>query len=348
MKRFRYLIAILGVALIVNHCPTVMANSAGLDSAEANSVVFFWDFSKFKRDFFITGNDFLNEPELISLSVEEQHHVDVLEYLMRTYEIDEPIYYWGNLSWDFWLAALDIGISQYLMWPNINYTDPRFFQDGAFIEEVYIRELRQALVHTDEASLVDSYTNMLTHAGSHLLYFASRLLDDPFEYVAQVLTQEEVDAILAEAVLSPVFEINPGLNDAWHYPETNGQGFFISVFPHLGTVSLGWFTFDTELPDETASANLGDPGQRWLIASGKYEGSQATLNVKSLSGGLFDTSPPEPVREEIGTIILQFEDCNSGSVTYDLPTISMSGVIPIERVATDSVAVCEAYMQSLH
>ena len=107
-----------------------------------------------------------------------------------------------------------------------------------------------------------------------------------------------------------------------------------------------WPTFDTELPYQGASANLGDPGQRWLIASGKYEGPQATFTVRSVSGGLFDTSPPEPELEVIGSVILQFEDCNTGSVTYDLPTISQSGMIPIERVATDNVAVCEAYEQS--
>ena len=34
------------------------------------------------------------------------------------------------------------------------------------------------------------------------------------------------------------FVINSGLNDAWYYPETDGQGFFITVFPDLETVSL--------------------------------------------------------------------------------------------------------------
>jgi hypothetical protein len=36
------------------------------------------------------------------------------------------------------------------------------------------------------------------------------------------------------------FGINAGLNDTWYFPDTSGQGFFITVFPDLGYVSLAW------------------------------------------------------------------------------------------------------------
>ena len=34
------------------------------------------------------------------------------------------------------------------------------------------------------------------------------------------------------------FLINAGLNDAWYNPATDGQGFFITVFPDIGYVLL--------------------------------------------------------------------------------------------------------------
>ena len=110
-------------------------------------------------------------------------------------------------------------------------------------------------------------------------------------------------------------------------------------------MSLAWFTYDTELPDESTVASIGDAGQRWFVAHGPYEGTKATMSIESFSGGLFDTSPPEPMSEMIGTVVLQFEDCMTGSVSYDLPGIDKSGVIPIERVAIDNVPACEAYGQ---
>ena len=142
-----------------------------------------------------------------------------------------------------------------------------------------------------------------------------------------------------------VFQINPGLNDAWYYMPTDGQGFFITVFPDLGYVSLAWFTYDTELPPEDATANLGDPGHRWLTALGPIDGDQAVMNITMTSGGIFD-NPTEVDRTDPpgsdGTITLTFDSCSAGTIEYDIPSINRQGVIPIERVADDNIVICEA------
>lgn len=141
----------------------------------------------------------------------------------------------------------------------------------------------------------------------------------------------------------PPFQINPGLNDAWYNPATDGQGFFVTVFPDLGLVSVAWFTYDTELPPDGATANLGDPGHRWFNATGRYEGNQATLKIKMTSGGIFDTSAElaEVTRVEDGTMGLVFDSCNSGTVEYWIPSIGQSGIVEIQRIAGDNIALCE-------
>ena len=141
------------------------------------------------------------------------------------------------------------------------------------------------------------------------------------------------------------FSINAGLNDAWYDPDTDGQGFFITVFADLGYVSLAWFTYDTELPAEDAQANLGDPGHRWLTAGGPIDGNQVTMDIELTSGGLFDTSTvitrTDPPGSD-GTIVLTFDNCNSGSIEYNIPSINRQGTVPIQRVVTDNVVLCEA------
>lgn len=134
--------------------------------------------------------------------------------------------------------------------------------------------------------------------------------------------------------------INAGLNDAWYYPLTDGQGFFISVFPEIKKVALSWFTYDTERPDENVVAYLGDPGHRWLNALGSYFGDQAVLDITIASGGLFD-SASEVTEVNDGTVILTFSDCEHGTVEYDIPSIDQSGTIPIQRIVSDNVALCE-------
>ena len=139
--------------------------------------------------------------------------------------------------------------------------------------------------------------------------------------------------------------INAGLNDAWYNPNTNGQGFLITVFPDLNLVSMAWFTYDTDLPAEDETANLGSPGHRWLTAIGTIDGDTAVMNIELTSGGLFDTATElqrtDPPGSD-GTITLSFADCNSGLVEYDIPSIDRQGVVPIQRVAGDNIALCEA------
>ena len=140
----------------------------------------------------------------------------------------------------------------------------------------------------------------------------------------------------------PVFQINAGLNDAWFNPATPGQGFFINVFPDIGQMFVAWFTYDVERPNGAAAAELGDPGHRWLTAFGPYADEQAVLDVEVTSGGVFNTGDPAPGQSTNGTLTFEFTGCNAGSVTYNIPTLSLSGTVAIQRIALDNVPACEA------
>jgi len=141
--------------------------------------------------------------------------------------------------------------------------------------------------------------------------------------------------------LAAEFTINAGLNDAWYNIATPGQGFFITVFPQLQQMFLAWFTYDTQRPDASAVAMLGEPGHRWLTALGPYEAGTATLAVDITSGGVFDAADPAPVHQEDGTIVVEFADCENGLLTYNIPSAAVSGTIPISRIALDNVPLCE-------
>jgi len=159
---------------------------------------------------------------------------------------------------------------------------------------------------------------------------------------------------------SDYFPINAGLNDAWYNPETSGQGFFIIALPDdsdsetneagsrprainqsTGKIFLAWFTFDTQRPPGSVMANVGDPGHRWLTAFGPYSGGEAILNIEVTKGGVLDSAQPATTQNYDGTVKLTFSSCNSGFVTYDIPSVGEQGVIPIERIALDNVSACE-------
>ena len=152
------------------------------------------------------------------------------------------------------------------------------------------------------------------------------------------------------------FILNAGLNDAWFQKITTGQGFFITIFPDKALLSIAWFTWDTELPAAATTgrasegagplANVGDDGHRWLTGAGDIIGNKAVMPIRVASGGLFDT-PTDITRVDDGTFEVEFNKCNEGKVTYDMPSKDLHGVIPIRRVADDNVVLCEALLREL-
>ena len=49
-----------------------------------------------------------------------------------------------------------------------------------------------------------------------------------------------------------------------------------------------------------------------------------------------------------GSIKLTFDDCNAGTVEYNIPSIGREGSVPIERVAKDNIVLSEILNEELH
>lgn len=312
-------------------------------TSEAKTLSYLWELHKYQRDRYASGAECWDVPEMIQFADDEQLQMDILGALLTQYDVPFPSQADDPYSYsDDFLDDEALGIRFFTCWGM----PPRVHEHSAYVEEVQIQDVRQAILGTDEQALLEAYSGALASAYDHLREMAD-FLGEPLDYQAQLLGQEDVDEILSGESNWPVglFRINAGLNDGWFDPRTSGQGFFITVYPDRAMIMVGWLTFDTELPDDSATAKLGDPGQRWLTAQGPYAGNRAELVVYNASGGLFNASPPTVRQEPIGFLDLQFEGCGSGSVTYSLPWIEESGLIPIQRIVPDNIAACESHSQ---
>jgi plastocyanin len=148
------------------------------------------------------------------------------------------------------------------------------------------------------------------------------------------------EIIVEEAVAA--FQINAGLNDAWVSADAAFQGLFFTVFEDLGLLFLSWFTFDAVVPEEGTTAAFGAPDQRWVTGAGNYTGDTVTLNVELTSGGTFNGSLPLATQTPgYGTITIVFISCNEAIMTYNFPSVGLSGEMTLTRVVPDNVALCE-------
>jgi hypothetical protein len=135
--------------------------------------------------------------------------------------------------------------------------------------------------------------------------------------------------------------INAGLAGTWYNPDTPGQGFFLTVYEKLNQVFMGWFTFRSD------PYPASEFGHRWMTAFGPFAGDSASLAIEWTTGGAFDSAQPIPEQHVDGNILLEFNDCSSGQITYGWGLDgsgagAVSGVIPIRRHTDEAVAQCES------
>lgn len=288
------------------------------------------DFSTRYPDFQLAGTEFEIKDGRDYLYTELER-ARMTEEILTTYYSHENMV--GLNAWDFMSASSDPDTTE--ITAAMAWYDGRIKLNG--LVWYYLHRIR----YSTDVRLESDHTGTVTvpaHKGDYLV----SVTHNNETYFAEVtLTGNRV----LEFEVEPGFQINAGLSDAWFNPSTSGQGFFITVLPDHGVVTLAWFTYDTQLPSEDASAELGDPGHRWLTATGPYQENQSIMNVEMTSGGLFDsaaeiqrTDPPG----SDGNIILKFANCEEATVKYSIPSVGLSGLIPIVRVAADNIPLCQA------
>ena len=161
--------------------------------------------------------------------------------------------------------------------------------------------------------------------------------------ILQVSHQRYVSCADIDLLEGAAFSINAGLNDAWVSADAPFQGLFFTVFENLGLFFLSWFTFDAVAPDSGTTAEFGAADQRWVTGAGNYSGDTVTLNVELTSGGIFNAAEPAATQSPgYGTITIVFISCNEAILTYDFPSVGLSGQMTLTRVLPDNVPLCEA------
>lgn len=314
-------------------------NPGQLASDEKATLLYMREEEKLARDVYTTLNQTWSEAVFENISESEQRHMDTLLSKLDFFGVEDPVT--NDESGAFSDPAIGEMYDELVSRGMTTLLEAYYV--GAYIEEMDIRDLGAAIVETDEPPLIKAYGNLQAASRNHLRAFVGHIQAMDVVYQAQVLDQAEVDSIVGDLAVAPGkgIKINRGLSDAWYYPATAGQGFYITVYPDCEVIFLGWFTFETELPVESGAAVLGDPGHRWLTAQGGFAGALAELQIHSSSGGVFDSAIPGVEHEPYGSILLQFENCSSGSIVYDIPSLGLAGIIPIQRIVPDNVAHCE-------
>lgn len=162
-----------------------------LSQAEIDDLMFMREEEKLAHDVYVTLYGAWGQRVFDNISQAEQSHTDAVLGLLQTYGIDDPALDFGIFANADLQALYDTLIAQG------SESMLASLYVGALIEEVDMEDIVAAMERTDKADILTVYGNLLAGSENHLNAFVRNIEGITGEtYVAQYLTQEEVDAIL--------------------------------------------------------------------------------------------------------------------------------------------------------
>ncbi|RKX34778.1 MAG: ferritin [Verrucomicrobia bacterium] len=162
-----------------------------LTDIEAADLLFMREEEKLARDVYITLYAEWGVRVFDNISQSEQTHMDKILDLLVKYGLDDPALGFGEFADGELQELFDMLIADGLQ------SKLDALMVGALIEEVDMEDIVDAMERTDEADILTVYGNLLAGSENHLNSFVKNIEAITGEaYVAQWISQEEVDAIL--------------------------------------------------------------------------------------------------------------------------------------------------------
>lgn len=162
-----------------------------LNATEIASLLFMREEEKMARDVYIALYATWNDTVFDNISQSEQEHMDAIKVLLDKYNLVDPA---ADSMGVFNDPELQTLYDALLKRGEVSYREGLYI--SALIEEVDIRDIQEAIDSIENEDMINTYESLLKGSRNHLRSFVSKIEDQGVVYEAQVLTQDEVDAIV--------------------------------------------------------------------------------------------------------------------------------------------------------
>jgi hypothetical protein len=166
-----------------------------LSDEEVSTIQFMREEEKLARDVYLTLDQQWGSQTQVfaNIAESEELHTSSVDYLLDKYEIEDPVLH------------DDIGVFTHpelqALYDELVAKGLRSLVDGLFvgglIEEKDMKDIVEAIEGTDERPMILVYSNLLDGSENHLRAFVDVIEAQGLDYDAQILTQDEVEHILA-------------------------------------------------------------------------------------------------------------------------------------------------------
>lgn len=167
--------------------------AAPLTAEEAGDLRFMREEEKLARDVYLAMYEQWGLSPFAHITASEQTHMNAMLMLLRKYRLPDPAA--GLAQGEF--ANADLKALYDRLVAQGMRSDVDALRVGGVIEETDIADLVEAMNRADNADIDTTYGRLLCGSRNHLRAFArvlAAMTEEPYQ--AQVLAQEDVDAIL--------------------------------------------------------------------------------------------------------------------------------------------------------
>ena len=206
MFKFRSfgVMAAIGIILLINSMALAGGrnnniSTAKLSDQEIEDLQHLRDEEKLARDVYLYFYDIYGKPIFSNIAASEQQHMDAVKTLLDRYGINDPVSGLERGEFAYYQELYDQLTADGTPAEGEQLLDAlqRALYVGATIEDMDIVDIQIMITHTNRFDLINVYENLMKGSRNHLRSYCDLLytLYD-YEYIAQFLSQGEVDAIL--------------------------------------------------------------------------------------------------------------------------------------------------------
>lgn len=177
----------------------VDVNLEELSVIEIDNLLYMREEEKLARDVYLTMFERWGLPIFENIAASEQSHTNTVGNMLSYYNLPDPFIY-DNIGafvnqeltelYNFLVSENnDIDVDG-----DVDVMDALYI--GALIEEVDMEDIQYAIDATDHENIAELYNTLMCGSRNHLRAYVGQIENRGDVYEAQVLSQEEVDAIV--------------------------------------------------------------------------------------------------------------------------------------------------------
>jgi len=167
------------------------ASNEGLNSTEIASLLFMREEEKMARDVYIKMYGGWNDSVFDNIASSEQEHMDAVKVLLDKYNLTDPVIDSIGVFND---PELQQQYDELLESGEVSHMEG--LRVGALIEEVGMQDIQEAIDTIENEDMISTYESLLKGSRNHLRSFVGKIEEQGVVYEAQLLSQDEVDAIV--------------------------------------------------------------------------------------------------------------------------------------------------------